>query len=76
MKQLTISAKGKIVLRESNDPLLETQGCIVATGYSLISAGTELAVIKGKKIQNLPIYKRFLKSKDFRIKVFRMLKNT
>jgi len=66
MKKLYINQKGNIVIKEVNPPFLGKKGCIVKVKYALISSGTELSVIKKRKLDQMPLYKRFLKSKDFR----------
>lgn len=74
MKKLYINNKGNVVLKETKEPWIETKGSIVKTSFALISPGTELMVIRGKKIENLPLIKRFFKSELLRKKIFTTIK--
>jgi len=75
MKKLFINPKGDIVVKDVRDPLIETKGSLVKTCYALISTGTELTILKGKKFENLPLYKRILRSKDYRKIILNKIKN-
>jgi len=75
MEKLFINSKGQIVLNDVRKPHIETQGSLVKTEYALISSGTELMMIKGKKFENLPLVKRIIKSKNYRNEILKRIKN-
>ncbi len=74
MKKLFINNKGHVVIKNVREPLIETKGSLVRTSYALISPGTELMVLKSKKIENMPLIKRFIKSEVLRTKIFSTFK--
>jgi len=76
LKKLFINRKGRIILSDVKDPHIETVGSIVNTCYALISAGTEISIIKSSKFQSQSPIKKFIKSKDFRRKAFSIFKKT
>ncbi|MFX1444401.1 MAG: bi-domain-containing oxidoreductase, partial [Promethearchaeota archaeon] len=76
MRKLYINPKGQVILKAVNKPILSTKGSLVKTRYALISSGTELSAIKSKKVDNLPLIKRFIKSKNFRKRVLSIFKSS
>ena len=75
MKKLFINHNGRVILKEVKTPIIETNGSIVKTIYALISSGTELSAIRHKKMESLPLIKRFIISKEFREVLYSELKN-
>ncbi len=74
MKKLFINNNGQVILKEVRSPIIETKGSIIKTSYALISSGTELSAIKMKRISNLPIIKKALKSREFRKLIIKEIK--
>ena len=60
MKKLYINNKSKVILKEVKDPIIETKGLLVKTSFALISSGTELGILRSKKIEALPFLKNSL----------------
>ena len=78
MKKVFVDFKGNVILKDINDPCIETQGFIVKTSFCLISSGTELTAIENAKLENfslISIAKNFLKSKKFRKRLLKELKD-
>ena len=77
MKKLFVNKKGSILIKDVNDPIIETKGVLVNTSYSLISSGTELAGIQTAKLRDYSIrgiLKNLISSRDYRKRIFQEIK--
>ena len=77
MKKIFVDPKGNVILKDVEEPYMEAKGILIKTAFCLISSGTELATIQGARYIDFSlkgIFKNFLKSSEYRKRIFEEIK--
>jgi len=76
MKKVFVDSNANVIIKDSNKPLLGYKGSLVKLHYGLISSGTELSIIQNIRFFKLPLYKKILKSAEYRQAAVDLIRNS